>query len=186
MNNKAQLGRIITIFPVMLLIFIVLGIYLITTGFAFLIKQPSVPANINSLDSKQILQKEITVNGEQTIMLNALTQFKNKAIERSSLKQGLDKLVDKENNILLIAIAENENPGNNLGGEASNNFVIKFNEEEGNFAAFHDFFSNYRKKGLLNQVSFTINNNGQLTKVYLEYYYGPCPSSERGGCLNDK
>ena len=64
----------------MLLIFIVLGIYLITTGFAFLIKQPSVPANINSLDSKQILQKEITVNGEQTIMLNALTQFKNKAI----------------------------------------------------------------------------------------------------------
>ena len=174
MNNKAQLGRIITIFPVMLLIFIILGIYLITTGFAFLIKQPSVPANINSLDSEQILQKEITVNGEQTLLLNALIQFKQEKIDRSTIKKELDKLVNENNELLLLALGETPNPGdlgNAYEGSAPNNFVIKFNKQ-GNNANFDQTFREYRKKSLLKQTSFNLNNKGKIIKIYIEYYYG--------------
>ncbi len=179
LNKKAQLGKVISSFPVMLLIFLIIAVYLILSVFAIEIKSPSLPAitatipgDIESIETQSILLNEITIKGEKITILDALIKFEEKEIERDDLYDELKKFVDKNNNILLLAIGENKNPGNNLGGEALQNYVIKFNEDKINSGSFSSTFANYRENGLLNQLSFNINTKDGLKKIYIESYYG--------------
>lgn len=69
-NMRGQLGKIITTFPVMLLIFLVIVVYLLLSGFAFAVKSQSVPSVIEGVWTDNVLLKEIKINNENTLILD--------------------------------------------------------------------------------------------------------------------
>ncbi len=170
-NKKGQLGKIISSFSVMVLIFVVIAIYLVIAGSASLFKKASVYASIEDVDlNKDILLKEIEVSGEKFDILSALIRLNEDTLSRDEINDGLKKIIN-EGSILLLAKGENDEPGRLTGGPGRNNFIIEFKDGEmlyPNFGSYSSIFAKYRDKGLLKQASFDVKGK----KLYVEYYYG--------------
>lgn len=174
-DKGGQLGKIITTFPVMLLIFLIIGGYLILAGFAFGVKGVRVPASIEEVNLNNLLLKEIEINGEKITVLDALIKFEKYEIEKADIRKEIEKFENKGEYILLLAKGGSKYPGNMLGGTGMNNMVIKFKDGEfssPNSASHQSYFTNYRKAGLLKQISLDIKGVNEKDRLYVEYYYG--------------
>src|SRR3989344_1158940 len=174
-DKGGQLGKIISTFPVMLLIFLIIIVYLVLAVFAFGVKGEKVPVSIEKVNLDNLLLKEIEINGEKITVLDALIKFEKREIEKADIIKEVEKFENKEEYILLLAKGESQYPGNMLGGTGMNNIVIKFKDGEfssPNSASHQSYFSNYRKAGLSKQISFDIKGINEKNRLYVEYYYG--------------
>ena len=74
MNKKGILDKIITSFPVLLGVILVLTVYLVLSGIAFVIKGVNVPSSIeqDSGLNEGILFNEITIDGERMSIVHGL------------------------------------------------------------------------------------------------------------------
>lgn len=174
-SKKGQLGKIITALPVLILIFFIIGIYLVLTGFAYVFKGASLFYFIEGVDTNDFLFHEIQINGQKMLLLDALIQFQEKKIERDMVNEEFKRLVDDQNNFLLLASGFSEMPGGLLGGQERNNFIIKLIDGEKkspNYGSFHSTFGEYRRKGLLQERVFEIRREEGIQKFYIEFYFG--------------
>ncbi len=103
MNKKGILDKIITSFPVLLAVILVLAIYLFLTGIAFSIKGAKAPDNVNydAGLSERVLFNEVMINGERMSVIHGLIKeaiYKNEEAEIRS-KIGFEKNQEEADNL---------------------------------------------------------------------------------------
>lgn len=74
MNRRGQSGKIIMTFGAIISVVLVIGILLVLSAFAFGIKQPEIPSQLESAEilEDSVLFKMIEVNGEKMTLLHGL------------------------------------------------------------------------------------------------------------------
>ena len=181
--KRGQLGKIITSFPVMILIFLIMAVYLLLTGLVFTIKGSSVPSEISSVELEPVLLKEINIEIDKTkknlLIFDAIAAYWNDKITIYQLGEELEDFMRRASNedyCLAIAQGLNENPAGLLGGEAINDFFYRYKDGtmylEGNIGTKPGILRRYEGEGLLNQISFAVSNPNR--RIYVQYYYGRC------------
>lgn len=174
-SKKGQLGKIITALPVLILIFFIIGVYLVLTSFAYVFKGASSFYFIEGVDVDDFLLHGVQINGQKMPLLDVLIQFQDEKIEREMVNEEFKRLVDDQNNFLLLASGFSEMPGGSLGAAERNNFIIRLKDGEKtspNYGFFHSIFGEYRRKGLLQKQVFEIRREEGIQKFYIEFYFG--------------
>lgn len=191
MNKKAQLGKIISGFSIFIFLVVLMGIFILLSTGAAVIKHPKAKTASTYLPTENDLMLKlikIEVNGVERKMLvfDAYALFENFkkehendieifsssiAEEREKLEKVLKELVS-EGNCLVLAKGNTPNPAGQYGIDTTDDFFIKRQNNEissaGEGTRPQDS-KNYRE--LLHKTDF-LNNAGE--KVYVEYYYGSC------------
>ncbi len=73
-NRRAQIGKIVTSFPVMILIFFVIGIYIISAGFIYKIKEAPQSLSIEGVGFDDALLKEVKVRDQPMLIIDSLVK----------------------------------------------------------------------------------------------------------------
>lgn len=191
MNKNGQIGKIVTSFPVMILIFVVIILYLISSGIArtALLKE-GIGIASSGVEIEPFLAKVISVKVEEVlsevIVFDAFVLYKRGKVEREDLEKALlDKL--------------NEKHSLNINGKFIPNCFVLVSGRDDSFIAleeFKDFFleeneggyssvsktyvvksaikkyDNYRGIGLVQETDVKIPEKEEALNI--RYYFGRC------------
>jgi len=103
MNDKGQLDKIITTFPVMLLLFLLMAIYLFLAGGIFTLKGPSTPAYLESVNlagysGGDIMFKELDIMRDKNVLFfDAYELYKKGEIDSPFYFSGIEKMIISDN-----------------------------------------------------------------------------------------
>ena len=172
MNKKAQLGKIITSIPIMLLIFVIMGVFIFISAGASLTKSKVGDVNFLSLvPGDDLMLKEIVVNvqgAEDKVevkklrVIDAFAMYLSKKINKDDFRESLYEIIDK--------------------GKC---MKIRYGEDK--------LYAVYAKRDVLGdlneleqtgKVLYFVNNDREIsmvvkegTKVNINYNYGECDKS---------
>ena len=176
-NKKAQMGKIITSLPVMLLIVVIMGIFIFLSAAASLFNSETfdAAASINPEDS--LLLKNIQIQKDNKItempVLDACYEYYKKNIKRDELIEQLKKLVTEKNSCLGITIGETPNPSKYSGLESLDYFLLIL-EKNGKVSVGHpgsvSASVTERYQSRLDSAELTLKDK----KLYIDYYLGAC------------
>lgn len=171
-ERRGQIGKILTSLPVLFILLFLLGIFLVLSTFAAR-SFATVPDAVGVWE-RDVLLKEINVNGEKMLLIDGLIKLEHGRIGRDVLNEEIKKFVNEKNNALLLAKGESEEPGRLTGGAGRNNFIVFYDNGvySPNLGSFSSHFAEYRNKGLLKGTFFEVRTGGIVKKIYIEYYYG--------------
>jgi len=172
LDKKGQLGKIITTFPIMLLIFLIIGGYLILAGFAFGVKGQKIPVSIEEVNLGDVIFKDIELNGEKIMLVDALIGLDEGIIKREEIDRGLEKAFNENKYVLLLNVESNSLGRVFLGAIVTKNIILLENNKITYSSRPLDILNNYRNEELLKKVSFNINKEGKKFNYNIEYYYG--------------
>ncbi len=158
-NKKAQLDKIITTLPVLILIFIIMGIFIIlATSITLLGDSPSEikPHSSTFYELDGLLTKPVQVKlssgqTEEMMVLDAFLLATEKRIEQDSLREELKKLLKEEGDCVL------------LGPFA---YIVILGKIENVHA--ETLVTN--KKGFLNTLRVSYKDQ----RIITNYFYGKC------------
>lgn len=179
MNKRAQLGKLIISFPIILAVFVIMGIFIFISATASIIKgSESDPMKIGTIPGDDLMTKSIIVdldgNGqaERMLVVDAVAQYLEKGYERG----------DKQH-------AEMRNSSGNLMSDGDLLFIFKSNSRDKidvRYAEFYlfksedelfdetaqpggeDVFDIYYKAGRIRTITL-ITEKGTF---YIHYYLG--------------
>jgi hypothetical protein len=200
MKKNGQLGKFVTTFFVMFMIFIVIGIYLVLSGLAFNLKGPDVPDVLDGFaEGDDVLLKEINVinmdlalgedseeEGDWMTLIHGLMRANIvRGNEMAYVKQGLIRALEKENVegkrcfilcqdcVELKSIDSREI--NRLGDDIVLELIDgRFVGSEHNLASTNILAGRYGEKGLDKKFSISYERLGERHEIDLAYYYGGC------------
>jgi len=111
-SKRAQLGKIITFLPVLILIVIIISIYItLAAGITLLnfeVKPTITSPNLPGIH-KNLLFETITINGQNLIVYEAAIKTLSGEIPQNTLKETLKSLSLKDENNCIILEIVNEN-----------------------------------------------------------------------------
>jgi hypothetical protein len=183
-NKRGQLGKIITNFPVILVVFLIMALFVVLAVFMASGRDAAVPgAFVYSLDEHLLLQK-IMVNGEQVKVFDAFVSYKLGKLEKNALRDELISLakskieryslVDDKNLCYVLVGSETKNPAIRKGRQ--DDFMIKvvegIDETSTNPGYVANVVNQYNSKGLLQQI--VLERGLGDRPLYIEYYQGRC------------
>lgn len=179
-NKKAQMGKIIVTFPVMLIIVVIMALFIfLSFTISALHKPSSFQASETTSTEKNLLMQKVkipTIDQEKYVLvLDAIQLYENKLTSRSIFEESLKELLNSKTNCVAIAKSLNENPSSEKGGAAYDDILIEFIDEQtfvtGTVGSIPLELQKYKEKNLFNKFSFK-NKDSQL--IFVEYYYGVC------------
>jgi len=167
MNKKAQLGRIITTIPIMILVIVIIGFFIIMSAgiFAFKGKTSATPTSIHH-DNLLLQQIKIEINGqeEEMLILDAAIKMIKGEISESKLKESLKPLVNKQHPCLFLT------PEKIHLKKGSQNIRIGYIYKNGEVLPNYYYLSTIHYNELISET--TLNINGENKEI--SAYYGPC------------
>lgn len=176
-EKKAQIDKIIETFPVMLLIFLLMGIFIFLSVGAKSIKQPSFPeitVNVPGADNLLLREIELFVNKEMKKMFvfDALMLVERGEIGRNDFEKANLDLTKKEEKCVILIKGHTDKKlitGNRY-------FYTDYDWRFDNGKKFYYDEKTYRERGLLNFLSLTAENKGKDKRedIRLISYYGGC------------
>jgi len=103
MNNRAQIGKIISSFPAILLTFFIMLIFIFLAASFSVLKNPTFSqSSIFPLGTEDILLQSISINNENYIFLEALYLNHQGTISRAQLFESINPLLNEKNNCYII------------------------------------------------------------------------------------
>lgn len=209
LNKKGQeIGNLLPLFPLLILIFLLMGIFIVLAMGMSLGKSKTVPQFFSEIPEEDLMFKPISLQitgivlPEMNIVLDAIIEdikrerasLEKKAVEpiiHAPLVDALKKLVDNKNNLLIYAYGEAPMPS--LQAESPASFDkghphIYLRYENGKIYEENTLTDQesrtamrpYFEKGDMRSLSFVDKNDGK--RIYIDYYYGPC-RKEEGQCI---
>ena len=171
-GKRGQMGKIITSFPVLIGIFIVIGLFLFLSGVLAGLRGPNLEKAYFESGEEDLLLREVSIDGKEMLVFEAIVKYRKDKIEREEIAVVLESLIN-DGECLLLAHGSGGEPGGSLGGEERENFVF---ENSGgvvsslNPGSFHSVFARYRYEGLLEKLKTGFSGE----EIYFEYYLGRC------------
>jgi len=172
-GKRGQMGKIITSFPVLIGIFIVIGLFLFLSGVLAGLRGPNLEKAYFESGEEDLLLREVSIDGKEMLVFEAIVKYRQGEVEREEVDGILKEIVNKDGWCLLLAHGSGGEPGGSLGGEERENFVF---ENSGgvvsslNPGSFHSVFARYRYEGLLEKLKTGFSGE----EIYFEYYLGRC------------
>ena len=180
-DKRGVIAKALSTLPVFLIIVFIIALFLVLTSFTTLFAKPTIPSKISSIESENILLKEIKLDidgrGKKILVFDALIMDREIKIEKEKIEMALgDLLMEEKKEGHCIAIAQGgKNSAGQTGGAAIDDFLIEFEGGEissGNIGYNPLRLRLYEQKGLLREISF--KNINEEERIYLQYYYGRC------------
>ena len=170
-----MIGRIISTFPVLLLIFLILGVYLTLTVYSYVSIRPSVPDVVSSAEvNEDLMLKKINLNGEEMLVFDAVVLYWKEKITVYELGDLLKKMVEDDaitDYCLALAQGNSRSPAGLLGADAVNDFYYKYlGGDIANTGNKPEILLKYEGKGFFKEMNLMIDGKN----VYIQYYYGRC------------
>lgn len=181
-QKRGQLGKIISTFPVMILIFLVILMYLILAAFAYGTNTPNIPLEIKSAGiGNDVLLRNIKLDiggTEKEIMIfDAIVTYWTKGeISSEEIENALIELVNKdarERDCLAIAQGIFSKGIPQIQNEVYDDYLIGYRADlPNNPARILVKLKDYDRNSLFRRVSFFSPRENKA--VYVNYYYGRC------------
>jgi len=184
MGKEGLLGKLIVSFPVILFVFVIMGIFL------FLAAASSVTGSSDEavfsqefVSGENLMLKKVTFNGEVITVMDAI--YRNYDGSRSSLGELKAKMkslyMNKvENNLFLVIVDEDE-----LGETLFPDIYLEYRDGEATVrelaqGSLRKWYGQYESAGGLRAFSFVSKDN---ERYYVKFYYGPCITDKEGACI---
>jgi len=165
MNKKAQLGKIISSFPAIILTFFIMLIFIFLAASFSVLKNPTFSrSSIFPLGTEDILLQSVSINNENYLFLEALYLNHQGILSRSQLFESINPLLNEKNNCYIL-LDDITPPGHNaiIGYKLSN----ELEEIRDNPRNAIPNWENALKK------TFSININKEIKEI--TYFFGRCP-----------
>lgn len=176
-GKKGQIDKIIETFPVMLLIFLLMGIFIFLSFGAKGIKQPSYPeitVNVPGWDNLLLKEIDISFNKEMKKMFvfDAIILVEREEISRDDLEKAILDLTKKEEKCAILIKGHSDKKLITGNRYFYTDYDWRFDKGKG----FYYDEKTYREKGLLNFLSLITENKGKDKRedIRLISYYGEC------------
>jgi len=190
MSRKGQIGKLIAIVPIMFLIFIIMGIFVVLSGtFSLTNSGEEDSSNFASevLSPDDLMFRNLNLDGKTMNVIDAISMYLPKKLDESqgrgrdefvkfkkSLQSSLESFVE-DNRCLFLVQGKKENPSN---GATTGEFYIHKKNGEFLFTSAGGLgggVNKYQDLGLIKGISFfVIDSEGVGANVYVDYYYGRC------------
>ena len=171
-GRNGQMGKILTSFPTLIGIFIVIGLFLFLSATLAGLRGPNLEKAYFESGEDNLLLKKVDVHGRKMLVFEVIVDYKKEKIEREEVSNVLKGLVNS-GECLLLASGLDEESGSSLGGDERKNFIFENlgdRMDSLNPGSFHSVFARYRDKELLTQLRAEVSGK----EIYIEYYYGGC------------
>ena len=175
MNKRGQIGKGLTIFSVLLVVFLVMGL------FNFLAYNIGIGREVSSYQEsgnfrEDFLFKSVGQNGE--IVLDSFLSYAVGDITSDNLRDFLQKDIGNfynEKNNCLFLILKNSDSGLTSTFESSfkNGAVVVYADPLGNYFIRIDGIINSKKNVRVVKMD-VLNSNGEKNLVEIKYYFGEC------------
>ncbi len=201
MNRKGQVGKLITVVPIMILIFIIMGVFVFLSAAFSLGKTAANPVFADSLATQEdLMSKQITyvlvapnpkdsaalvqTTPRQSSVLGAVALYWNEedSASRQRLKDaiglGLRELVNENAGCLFIFSAPMENPSRTLTPDyffvrTSGGGINSIKEPNAVETNLNVMYK--QSKAYMRAISFLrADKDGKQERIYVDYYYGGC------------
>lgn len=175
-GKRGQVDKIISTFPVMLLVFLLMAVFLFLSVGAKGIKQPAFPEiTINVQKGDNLLLKEIEISmDEQTkkmFVFDAVILVESGEIKRDDVEKAILELSKREGKCAILIKGHTDK----ILITRKNYFYTDYDWRFNNGWEFYYDEAPYREKGLLNFISVNLNKpENKREDVRLIYYYGGC------------
>ncbi|MBI2451662.1 hypothetical protein HYV50_01125 [Candidatus Pacearchaeota archaeon] len=178
-NKKAQLGKIIATFPVLILIVIIMAIFIILSMFIAALHKPESQKAFLSLQPQEnnLMLKEINIkfpdnSDKQMLVLEAFILYKNDEIKKDALDKSLQELI-QEKNYCIILTSENVNDAFLIKLNADGTFYSNNAKSSGSAFATNIPIEvpRYKDASLLSKISIK-NKKNEMNEI--RHYYGKC------------
>ena len=187
MNRKGDIGGDITVVPILIIVFVIMGIFVFVSsllGAAAGSKNEEF-SYVGGLDKEgDLLLKKINVKvGEsqkEMIAINWLVLFFRSETEfwnsgYLEFQQAFDSLVSEDNPCLVIEQTKEKNPTPPISDETGYSFLLRYEDGKiriNNNGIDYSYLANYKEKNALNSISYFDEVLGK--KIYVSYYHGKC------------
>jgi len=175
MNKRGQIGKGLTIFSVLLVVFLVMGL------FNFLAYNIGIGREVSSYQEsgnfrEDFLFKSVGQNGE--IVLDSFLSYAVGDITSDNLRDFLQKDIGNfynEKNNCLFLILKNSDSGLTSTFESSfkDGAVVVYADPLGNYLIRIDGIINSKKNVRVVKMD-VLNSNGEKNLVEIKYYFGEC------------
>ncbi|MEM4271861.1 MAG: hypothetical protein QXD13_02130 [Candidatus Pacearchaeota archaeon] len=197
LNKKGQeIGNLLPLFPLLILIFLLMGIFIVLAMGMSLGKPKTVPQFFSEIPSGDLMFKKISVDidkdmttpgTKETQVLDAIREYaitikdpdfnrgdrdKNRLFTQDYLSD-LGKLLNENKNMLYVNIDQLV--------DSTFLWIYKDGVADIDKELSRYVYRDYISTGYTRSISFQIP--GKAEKVRVTYYYGPCRKDENGGCL---
>jgi hypothetical protein len=181
LNKKGQLGKLISSFPIMLLVFIIMGVFIFISASVSLAnvgkETPVFAEEIVTQDDLMLKMINVDMGDgkmQQMKVIDAAKKVYDETIEALSLNQQLELLLNDYNNRLFIYWDDKQNPVND-GLNDRFNFIRRDGETvniQGIVGGKVGPESRYVDAGVVRSTSFLTYKDGTEKRIYIDYYYG--------------
>ncbi|MDO8459811.1 MAG: hypothetical protein Q7S74_01755 [Nanoarchaeota archaeon] len=172
-QKRAQLGKIITTFPVAIIIILIMAVFIVSASLISLFNIPLLPTTITLGENSLLLQKVSVANqksvSQETLVIDAVKQRIENKMAGQELGESLLPLITKEDECAIILTDENAAAAYYKNGKAYALYYPTFSQLKN---ALETFSLMINPNTNPRTERFTINVNGKDHDILA--YKGDC------------